>query len=798
MLRNYLRFALRNFRQRPGYPLLNGVGLTLGMAGTLVLFLFIHFHRQTDRHHALAGRIHRVVLDLHFDEGTVEPSAGTSLPMVEAFRRDYPSVEKVAFLKEIITPMVTVPAPNGGVARGFMEEGAVAFANEDYFGTFSYGWRLGNPATALDEPGTVVLTEQYARKYFGTLHAAGRTLALNGTPLRVTGVVADPPPATDLKKEVFVSLASLRLIDPGLDPNDFSWISGRHQLFLVLAEGASAKVLAGQLPAFSKKYFGSAAPAFRFGLQPLADVHFNPRYGGPTSRTLLGTLALIGLFLAGIACINFINLSTVQAFLRAKEVGVRQVLGSSRAQVFGQFMTETAVVVLAAGVVAAGLAYLLRPLLNNWFGTAIGADIFGTATFWGFWLALVVGVTGAAGGYPAWLLSGLRPALTLKAGRYTPGAKGATLRKVLVVAQFAIALVLIISTLVVTRQLRLFGRADMGFSRDAIVTVPLPAPAVTGREALRGQLQALPGVERVTFQYRPPASDSYMGGSVRFDNRTDWEQFAIRDRYADAQYLQTYGLKLVAGRNFIERDSLPEVVVNETFVRKLGLRSPEAVLGKAIEDGTSNTKGVIVGVVRDFHQQSLHMAIEPCAIFYLPSRMSQVGIKLQAASLESTLRQVEAQWRRSFPDAVFAYQFLDEQIARFYEKEKLTGRLVNLFSGLCIFIACLGLFGLAAFTARQRTKEIGIRKVLGATAGSIVALLSKDFLKLVGIAFGLAVPVAAYVMSRWLEDFAYRVPLGWTVFALAGAAALGIALLTVSVQALRAALANPVKSLRSE
>ncbi len=798
MLRNYLRFALRNFGQRPGYPMLNGLGLTLGMTGTLVLFLFIHFHRQTDRHHALAPRIHRVVLDLHFDEGIVEPSAGTSLPMVEAFRRDYPSVRKAAFLKEIITPAVTVAAPGGGVAKGFMEEGAVAFANEDYFGTFTYGWRQGNPATALDEPGTVVLTEKYARKYFNTPDAIGRTLSLNGTPLRVTGVVADPPPATDLKKEVFVSLSSLRRIDPDLDPNDFSWISGRHQLFLVLAEGASAKSLAAQLPAFSKKYFGSAAPAFRFGLQPLADVHFDPRYGGTTSRTLLGTLALIGLFLAGIACINFINLATVQAFLRAKEVGVRQVLGSSRGQVFGQFMTETAVVVLAAGIVAAGLAWLVRPLLNNWFGTAIGASMFGTATFWGFWLALVLGVTGVAGGYPAWLLSGLRPALTLKAGRYTPGAKGATLRKVLVVAQFAIALVLIISTLVVTRQLRLFGRADMGFDRAAIVTVPLPGPALTGREALRGQLEALPGVEGVTFQYRPPASDSYMGGSVRYDNRADWEQFAIRDRYADAQYLKTYGLKLVAGRNFIERDSLPEVVVNETFVRKLGLRNPQAVLGKAIEDGTSGTKGVIVGVVRDFHQQSLHKAIEPCAIFYLPARLGQVGIKLQAASLAGTLRQVEAQWRRSFPGAVFAYQFLDEQIARFYEKEKLTARLVNVFSGLCIFIACLGLFGLAAFTARQRTKEIGIRKVLGATVGSLVGLLTRDFLKLVGVAFGVAVPVAAYVMSRWLEDFAYRVPLGWTVFALAGAVALGIALLTVSFQAIRAALANPVKSLRSE
>jgi putative ABC transport system permease protein len=353
------------------------------------------------------------------------------------------------------------------------------------------------------------------------------------------------------------------------------------------------------------------------------------------------------------------------------------------------------------------------------------------------------------------------------------------LRKVLVVAQFAVALVLIISTLVVTRQLRLFGQADMGFRPTAIVTVPLPAPAVAGREALRGQLEALPGVEGVTFQYRPPASDSYMGGSVRFDNRADWEQFAIRDRYADARYLKTYGLKLVAGRNFTNATRCPRWWSTKPSCARWACATPKGCWARPSKTAPSGTKGVIVGVVRDFHQQSLHAAIEPCAIFYLPARMGQVGIKLQGASLAGTLRQVEAQWRRSFPDAVFSYQFLDEQIARFYEKEKLTGRLVNVFSGLCIFIACLGLFGLAAFTARQRTREIGIRKVLGASVGSLVGLLTRDFLKLVGIAFGLAVPVAAYVMSRWLEDFAYRVPIGWAVFALAGAAALGIALLTV-------------------
>jgi putative ABC transport system permease protein len=798
MLRNYCYTALRNFRNRPGYSFLNCLGLALGMAGGIVLFLFIYFHWQTDRHHAGADRIYRVVLDLHLDDGSVEPSPGTSLPMVEALRKDYPAIEKAAFLKEMISPVVSVAAPAGVEAKRFLEEGTVAFANEDYFQVFTYQWLLGNPLRVLAEPNTVVLTEKYARKYFGEVNVAGKVLLLNGTPLRVTGVVADYPPATDLRKEVFVSLRSLKGLDPGLDQSSFTWISSRHQLFVALATGASADRLEGQLPAFSKRYFEDVAHAFQFHLQPLEDIHFNTRYGGSMSRAMLGMLALIGVFLVSIACMNFINLATVQAFLRAKEIGVRQVLGSTRGQVFGQFMTETAMLVLTAGLLGGALSLLLLPLLNEWLGTAIGPPLIGSGVFWLFCVALVVGVTLAAGSYPAWVLSSLRPAATLKAGRYTPRSKGAALRKVLVVAQFAIALVLIISTLVVTRQLRLFQQADMGFQQTSLVSVLLPKTTETERQALRNQLSSIPGVERVTFQYRPPASDSYMGGSVRFDNRADWEKFPIRDRYGDAQYLQTYGLKLVAGRNFIERDSLPEVVVNEAFVRKLGLRNPEQALGKAIEDGTSGTKGVIVGVVRDFHSRSLHEAIEPCAIFYHSPRLEQTGIKLQTASLSTTLRQVEAQWRRSFPDALFSFEFLDEQIARFYEKEQLTGRLVNLFSGLAIFIACLGLFGLAAFTAQQRTKEIGIRKVLGATVGNIVGLLTKDFLKLVFIAFLVAAPVAGYVMQGWLQDFAYQVSLGWEVFAVAGAVALLIAVLTVSFQAVKAALTNPVKSLRSE
>jgi putative ABC transport system permease protein len=367
-----------------------------------------------------------------------------------------------------------------------------------------------------------------------------------------------------------------------------------------------------------------------------------------------------------------------------------------------------------------------------------------------------------------------------------------------VTTQFAIALLLITSTLIVTRQLRLLENKDMGFAQSAIVSVLLPQTTDTEREVLRNQILAVPGVEQLTFQHRPPASEFDGGGYFRFDNRSDWEKFPIRDKWADASYLKTYDLKLLAGRNFMERDSLVEVVVNETFVKKLGFRSPEQVLNKAIEDGTRNTKGVIVGVVKDFHLKSLHQEIEPCAIFYFPEGFAQLGVKLHTKNLASTLAQIQQQWQRLLPQSVFSYQFLDEQIARFYQKELLVGRLVNLFSGLAIFIACLGLFGLATFTAEQRTKEMGIRKVLGASAISLVTLLTKDFTRLVLVAFLIASPLAWYLAEQWLEGFAYRIKISWWIFALAGALALIIALLTVSYQAIKAAMVNPVKSLRSE
>jgi putative ABC transport system permease protein len=796
MLFNYFQIGLRNFQKRPGYSLLNCLGLSLGMAGGIILFLFIYLHYQTDLYHPQANQMYRIVLDLHLADGRVEHSSEVSFPMTEAFRRDYPAVEKAAFLKEIVSPAVSLTT-SSGENRRFLEEGAVLFTNPDYFQLFSYQWLSGNAAQALKEPLSVVLTRKYALKYFGQTNVVGKVLSIQDVPLQVTGVVADYPPVTDFKKEVFVSISSLKHLDAAFDPTDFTWTSSRHQLFLKLKQKASAEDLQNQLPSFSRKYFGELAKAYQFQLQPLREVHFDLRYGGSISWTLLGVLALIGMFIIGIASINFINLATVQAFLRAKEVGVRQVLGSSRRQVFLQLLVETAMLIFLAGVLSMAFTFLYLPLLNQWMGLTLHAGMLVSKVFALFWLLTIGVVVLLAGGYPAFVLSRLPTINTLK-GRYLHSRQVASVRKILVVVQFTIALVLITSTLIVKEQLWFFHRKDLGFKQSAIVSLLLPKTTLTERQALKDQLFSLAGVENVTFQYRPPVSEANVGGSFRFGNRSEWEKFPIRDKWADSQYLKTYGLKLVAGRNFMERDSLTEVVVNETFVRKLGFQDPANVLNQTIEDGTRGTKGVIVGVVKDFNLQSLHQAIEPCAIFYYPEGFAQVGIQIQHTNLPYTLTQIKQQWQKILPHSVFSYQFLDEQIARFYHKEQLIGRIVNWFSVLAILIAGLGLFGLAAFAAQQRTKEIGVRKVLGASVLSIVSLLTKDFLKLVFIAFFIATPIAWYLSEQWLQGFAFRIRITWVIFALAGTLSLLIALITVSFQAIKASLVNPVKSLRSE
>jgi putative ABC transport system permease protein len=645
----------------------------------------------------------------------------------------------------------------------------------------------------------VVITQSLAKKYFGSLDPMGRTINLNNlTEVKITGVLADPPKTTNTDIQLFISIATLPRLMPDFNVNDWGWLNSTDRVYFTLKNPLFAPQLEAALPALSKKHFGENASVFQFHVQPLADVHFDVRRvgGNPTVRaSLLWSLGAIGLFLILIACINFINMATAQALSRGKEIGIRKTLGSTKRQVMFQFLLETALIVLVAGVLAFLFTLLCIPVFNQWLPNDSTFQFNKHAI--GFLLVLIGVVTLLAGGYPAFVLSGFSPWAALKS-QLSKSGQSLSLRKLLIVFQFGICQALLVGTLVVTNQVRYLHESDLGFTKDNVVVVNLPDPSTTTFEAFRNDLRAFPAIKSVSASYRPPAAAVMNGGSFKFGGKPTWETFPIRERPADSEYLETYGLHLTAGRNITSGDTIREYLVNEALLKKLNIKDPHQILGRKMETYLSPVALPIVGVVKDFHLRSFHEEIQPCFITTQADRYKKVGIKISGQNSKQTLQFIEQSWQKRYPNEVFMYEYLNDQLAKFYETETLVFQLSVVFAGIAILISCLGLYGLVLFTMTQRTKEIGIRKVLGATVASIITLISKDFLKLVALAILIASPLAWYAMNQWLQDFAYHIDIEWWMIALAGMLATGIALTTVSFQSVKAAMMNPVKSLKVE
>ncbi len=799
MLRNYLKIALRNLRAKRVYTTLNIIGLSVGMASGLLIFLFISYHLSTDRHHHKFDRIYRVVVDLHLEDGSVEYYPEAPLPMAKAFRTDYSQIEQAAYLKMNRELTVSIQLPNKSEATRFLELNTTALVEGELFDILDYSWLEGNPKTALREPNTVVITQSLAKKYFGSSDPMGRSINLNNlTEAKITGVLADPPKTTNTDIQLFISIATLPRLIPDFDVNDWWSLNSTDRVYLTLKNPLSAAGVEASLPALSKKHFGESASVFQFHVQPLADVHFDvKRIGGSsTVRTsLLWSLGAIGLFLILIACINFINMATAQALNRGKEIGIRKTLGSTKRQVMFQFLLETALIVLAAAILALLFTLICIPIFNRWIPNDSAFQLNNQAIV--FFLLLIVLVTLLAGGYPAFVLSGFSPWAALK-GQLIPSRKNLSLRKLLIIFQFGICQALLVATLVVTYQVRYLHESDLGFTKDNVVVINLPDPSKTAFEAFRNDLRQSPSIKSVSAAYRPPAATVMNGGSFKFGGKSTWETFPIRERLADSEYLETYGLHLAAGRNITPGDTIREYLVNEALLKKLNIQNPQQILGRKMETYLSPVALPIVGVVKDFHLRSLHEEIQPCFIATQTDRYKKVGIKISGQSSKQTVQFIQQAWQKRYPKEVFTYEYLDEQLAKFYESETLVFQLSVVFAGIAILISCLGLYGLVLFTMNQRTKEIGIRKVLGASVASIIALLSTDFLKLVSIAILIASPLAWYAMNEWLQDFAYHIQMEWWMIALAGTLATTIALTTVSFQSIKAALMNPVQSLKVE
>jgi putative ABC transport system permease protein len=799
MLGDHIKIALRNLRNNPSYTLLNVLGLGMGMAGAVLIFLFVQYHYSVDKFHPNADRLFRVVLDLKLDEGK-EYESGSSLAMAAALSTDYTQVDQVGVTRK--KPNTTFSAHEAAEVRRYLEKDNVVFANPGFMEMFVSERLTGESAAFMNEPYTVVLSEKIANKYFGTVAASGKILRMdNQTDLRVAAVLNDQNAPTDFGYDIYISLPTLLKIEPGYEMDNFSWISSRNTTFVRLVAGGNAGSLQKQIGENGRKYYGETAKYYAHVLQPLEEVHFDEKYGGKIRPGILWVLTGVGVFLIVIACINFINLATAHALKRAREFGVRKVLGSSRRQLFWQFMTETAFLTTISAVASAILVIGCLPLLQTWTDMpSANFTVFRNFRLYFFGAAAFLAVILLAGLYPAVLLSGFNPISALK-GTFTARQAGALgIRRILIAVQLVIAQVLVMGTLVLILQMRLFRNTDLGFNHNAIVILSLPQSAqdTPGREVFRQTLMQYSEVKSVTFQYEAPTSEMGYGGSVRFNNKTDWEKFMIRDRFGDQHYLATYQMPLLAGRCFSAKDSVTEFVVNEELMKRVGVQDAQKMLGKQLEDGNTGLKGEIVGVVRSFHLKSLQNAIEPCAIFARPTLYRQIAVKLESANLIRSLGHLRDAWAKVYPDEVFDYHFLDEQIARFYQSEQQLTNLIQIFALVAVVICCLGLFGMISIMVAHKTREIGVRKVLGAGVKSIVWLFGREFLLLIGGACAVAIPVALYLARQWLSNFVYRIDLQWWLPVLGCTLIILVTLLTVGIQVVKAASADPVKSLRAD
>jgi putative ABC transport system permease protein len=712
----------------------------------------------------------------------------------------------------------------------------INFADSQYLDIFHYQWLAGNQKTALQKPFSVVLTESEARRYFGNgtpIDWVGRPLTYyDSLTVTVTGIVKDWQQNSDFGFKDLISYNTLAHSFLGRDMNGWNMFQGNVNAYVKLSPGTTVAQAEKQFPAFFNRH--KQFPEEVKGgltLQPLSDIHFNgdytDTYGRRAHKPTLLALAGVALFILVIAAINFINLSTAQAILRAREVGVRKVLGSSRAGLVWQFLSETGFIVLAAMALALLLAnpviYALHGALRAGpTGLPEGVRLhIGDPNTWLF-LGLTVLVTCLlAGWYPARVLSSFQPVISLRGQGAQQLNSKSYLRKGLIVFQFIVSLVFIIGTMMVGRQIHYVLNTDLGFKKDALYTIDLPWDQPENRKAvLADEIRRLSGVRQVSLSGGSPAASGHGGTYVEYKGRTTTRIDASCD-LIDTNYLSVYGLDLVAGRNFFVADtqrrgsdpgqagSAPAqpayqaFILNETAARSLGFNRPADAVGQQIKTGFGGITGPVVGVVRDFHAESLHEKIKP---FFFSTRKDagvMLGVKLSSAALspdqvKALITRLDAAFKKVYPETAFQARFFDEALERQYEREQQTAQIMNLAMGIAIFISCMGLFGLAAFTASQRTREIGIRKVLGADTPHIVSLLSREFILLVVLATLIAAPLAGWGMHRWLQDFAYRTDMPWWIYALAGLAAITIALLTVSFQAIRAATANPVDSLRSE
>lgn len=808
MLHSFLTVAWRNITRHKGFSAINIIGLAAGLTVCILIGLFVWDETRFDAKIPDSARIYRVYTERSTDQA-LETMAVTPPTFATTLRKDYPEIEQTT---RLLMSAAYKRLFEVGNKRLYEEHGLIT--DSTFFDLFRLPFRYGSREHALDAATDMVLSEEMARRLFGNTDPVGQHLLMDKGLYRITGVVLDDP-KFHLQFNYIIPLASVGI--PANRMDLWSW----HQFFTYarLKSGANAAGLQSkfqtQVDKIERSLPGDHLAPDKPFFQPLEKVHlYSANFKFDNARrgniTYVKALSLIAVFILIIACFNFVNLATARSLQRAKEVGVRKTVGAGRGQLMTQFIGETILLAIISTIVALGLVLLTLPWLNHFTDKQIPWTILTQPLSLVSLLALVLFVGLLAGFYPALMLARFRPVIVLKAntGAGEQPGKANWLRKALVVVQFALSVLLIISAGIVLRQVNYLHHKDLGFSKEQILFFPMRGDKMFhNSEAFKNDLLRSPGVSSVSIGYGYPG-DAVAGDEVIVDNNGKHETKAATQLTVDYDYVKTLGLTIIAGRDF-SRDRVGDKdhswLINETAVKELGFQTPEKALGQILSwhpwgaaNKDSLKSGPVIGVVKDFNYKSLYDKVQTAVIQIFPDAAWKVAVKLKTADIGTTLKQIGATWNSFTPDFPLEYSFLDQSFGQMYTAEDKLNTLLWVFTGLAIFVGCLGLFGLAAYSAERRKKEVGIRKVLGATTQNVVLLLSRDFIRLVVISLLIASPVAGFFMSRWLREFAYRIDIGWSVFAFTATAVLGIAFLTVGFQAVRAALANPVKSLRTE
>jgi predicted permease len=815
MFKNYFKLAFRNFERNKVFSVINVLGLSIGISAALVIFLIVHYEFNFDKFEKNQNQIYRVVIDAKFN-GIEGHNAGVQAPLSNAVENEVTGVELTVPIRQFegdANAKVSIENKSEGAPLVFKKQDKIIFTNPQYFQLVSYNWIAGSQKTALMNPYSVVLTQSRAEEYFPNVspqNVIGRQINYNDNlTATVSGVVKDLDKQTVFNAAEFISYATIAKTSLQKDFMMDSWDGWFTQLYIRLSKNTSPQRTEVQLENLLNKYDKDANknPALQiaFHLQPLNDIHFDSKYASPGVRiadksTLYGLLA-IAAFLLLLGCINFINLTTAQASQRAKEIGIRKTMGSSRKNLVFQFLTETFFITSIATVISIFVAPVLLKMFADFIPEGLHFDLLHQPAMILFLVLLTVTVSFLSGLYPALILSGFKPVLVLKNQALSNSSKtrNAWVRKTLTVSQFVIAQFFVIATLMVSKQINYSLNSDLGFTTDGIITFDTPEDTVAKHnQQLLNEINAIPEVQIAATGFYSPADNGASIVNVVYAPMKDLKT-NIQIRWGDPNYLKVYQIKLLAGRNVEPSDTMKEFIINNTYAKLLGFQTPEDAIGKQLSFQGKNMP--IVGVMHDFHETSTRGEITP--LVFTASNGSTFHVRLKpntAGGFEwkNGISKIQKAYKSVYPDADFSYQFVDQKIAALYENEQRTASLLTWATGLAILISCMGLLGLVIFTTNSRTKEIGVRKVLGASVSQITSSLSTDFIRLVLLAFIIAAPIAWWATYKWLQNYAYKTNMSWWVFAISGFSMLLLALITLSIETIKAAKANPVKSLRTE